>query len=108
MSSPWVKKLDRGHSDRLVKMAIQDLAEQVGLSPDSDAIKLVSVTPVTWPDASLGYTRLTGRKVVAGYVPGFQIILNYGNKDYDYHSGFGRVVCVPPGKGQPPLPADTL
>jgi hypothetical protein len=108
MSSAWIKSIDRGNRDRLVKLATQDLADQLGIDPDSGGITLLSINPVTWADANLGYTRITGRKVVAGYVPGFQIVLGYGTRDYEYHSGFGQVVYVPPGKGQPPLPADAI
>ena len=105
MSSAWITKIDRGNRDRLVKLAMEDLAERLGL--DLEPITLKSLTNVTWLDMSMGYPQ-PGRKVAPGYVPGFQIILTHAGKDYDYHSGFGRVVYVPEGKGQPPLPADAI
>ncbi len=107
MSSTWTRSIDRGNRDRLVNLAKQDLAEREGIDPDSDVISVKSVTPVTWLDMAMGYPQ-PGRKVAPGLVPGFQIILLYGNQEYDYHSGFGRVVYVPPGKGQAPLPADAI
>lgn len=107
MGAVWTRSIDRGNRDRLVKLATADLAERVGVDPESDLITLRSVTPVTWLDMTLGYPR-PGRKVAPGYVPGFQIILVFGGQEYDFHSGFGQVVYVPKGKGQPPLPADAI
>lgn len=105
MSSAWIGKIDRGNRDRLVQLAMQDLAERLEIDPET--ITLKNLTNVTWLDMSMGYPQ-PGRKVAPGYVPGFQIILTHGGQDYDYHSGFGRVVYVPAGKGQPPLPADAI
>ncbi len=107
MGSAWMQNIDRGNREHLIEMARRDLAERESISPTSDQITEKSVTPVVWLDMAMGYPQ-PGRKVAPGYVPGFQIILNYGGRDYDYHTGFGRVVYVPPGKGQPPLPADAM
>lgn len=107
MGSAWLRTIDRGNQEHLVNMARRDLAEQAGTAPDDQAIVVKSVTPVTWLDMQMGYPQ-PGRKVAPGYVPGFQIILSYNGQDYDYHSGFGRVVYVPGGKSQPPLPADAI
>src|SRR5690349_21315749 len=107
MSATWVRSADRGNREELVQLAREDLAQRLEIAPDSALITVKSVTPVTWLDMTLGYP-LPGRKVAPGYVPGYQIILSHGSQQYDYHSGFGRVVYVPPGKGQPPLPADML
>jgi hypothetical protein len=107
MGSAWLGSIDKENRERLVSLAVRDLAEQEGIDPASGLITVKSVTPVTWQDMNLGYPR-PGRKVAPGYVPGFQIILEYNSREYDYHSGFGRVVYVPPGKGQPPLPAEAI
>lgn len=101
----WIKSADRGNRERLIELAKEDLAERVEASPAD--ITVTSVTPVTWLDMALGYPQ-PGRKVAPGYIPGYQIILSHGGQGYDYHSGFGRVVYVPKGKGQPPLPANTI
>ena len=107
MSATWVRSADRGNREKIIQLAREELAQRFEIEPDSPSISVKSVTPVTWLDMMLGYP-LPGRKVAPGYVPGYQIILSYGSQEYDYHSGFGRVVYVPPGKGQPPLPADML
>ena len=101
----WVRSADKANRERLVQLATEDLAKREGTEPSFITVK--SVTAVTWADMALGYPQ-PGRKVAPGYVPGYQIILNYEGRDFDYHSGFGRVVYVPAGKGQPPFPANML
>lgn len=101
----WVRSVDRGNREQLIELAKEDLAEREEIDPS--AISVETVAPVTWLDMTLGYP-MPGRKVAPGYVPGYQIILQYGGRRYDYHAGFGRVVYVPAGKGQPPLPADVI
>lgn len=108
MSLPnWVRTADRGNKDKIVQLAIKDLAERVGENENNSLITVKEVVPVTWEDMALGYPP-PGRKPAPGLIPGYQITLLYGNREYDYHSGFGRVVYVPAGKGRPPLPADEL
>ncbi len=101
----WVRGADKESRERMVKLAIEDLVKRE--DTPAELVKVVSVTPVTWQDMAMGYPQ-PGRKVAPGYVPGYQIILSYESREYDYHSGFGRVVYVPPGKGQAPLPANML
>lgn len=105
MSATWVRSADRGNREKMIEMAVRDLTEREGVDPK--LIEVKSVTPVTWEDMALGYPQ-PGRKVAPGYVPGYQIILTLGGREFDYHSGFGRVVYVPAGKGQAPFPADML
>ncbi len=103
----WVRSADRGNREKMIELARADLAQRLEVEADSALIVVESVTPVTWQDMTMGYP-LPGRKVAPGYVPGYQIILSYGGQKYDYHSGFGRVLYVPPGKGQQPFPANML
>lgn len=108
MSLPtWVRSADRGNRDRIVQLAIRDLAERLGEDENNGTITLKEIVPVTWPNMELGYPQ-PGRKAAPGVVPGYRITLEHNSREYDYHSGFGRVVFVPPGKGLPPLPADEL
>ncbi len=103
----WVRSADRGNREKMIELARQDLADRVGVDPTSPLITVESVAPVTWLDMTMGYP-LPGRKVAPGVIPGYQIFLSYGSQSYDYHTGFGRVLYVPPGKGQQPLPANML
>ncbi len=102
----WVKGATRNSQEKMVQLSKEDLAEYLGL-PDASQIKLVEVTPVTWRDPDLGYPS-PGIKKQQGLVPGFQIFLEYSGREYEYHASFNRVVYVPAGKGQPPLPANAL
>lgn len=103
--SVWARSADKQSKERMVNLAKLDLAQMVETNPDY--IEIVEVKPVVWFDASLGYPQ-PGKKVVPGYVPGFQITLRYSERNYDYHTSFNRITYVPAGKGQPPLPAETL
>jgi len=108
MSLPnWARTADRGNKERLTQLAMRDLAERVGEDVTSGAITVKEIVPVTWEDMSLGYPS-PGRRPAPGLIPGYQIILLHSGREYDYHSGFGRVLYVPPGKGRPALPADEL
>jgi hypothetical protein len=105
MSAVWVRSADRGNREKMVELAKRDLADREEI--DETTIEVESVTPVTWEDMSLGYPQ-PGRKFAPGYVPGYQIILTVAGREFDYHSGFGRVVYVPPGKGQAPFPPNMV
>ena len=108
MSLPnWVRTADRGNKEKITKLAIKDLAERVGEEVSDANITVKEIVPVTWEDMSLGYTQ-PGRKPAPGVIPGYQITLLHNGREYDYHTGFGRVVFVPAGKGRPPLPADAV
>ena len=101
----WVRSADKANRERIIQLAIEDLVKREGARADLVTVK--SVEAVTWEDMAMGYPQ-PGRKVAPGYVPGYQIILSYESREFDYHSGFGRVVYVPPGKGQAPFPANML
>ncbi|MEI7553685.1 hypothetical protein [Candidatus Chlorohelix sp.] len=106
----WVKGATRNSQDKMVQRAKEDLARVVGIEDMPELvskIKLVSVTPVTWPDSQLGYLQ-AGLKKQQGINPGFLIKLDYSGREYTYHTSFSRVVYVPVGKGMPPLPANAM
>ncbi len=73
----------------VVDMAIQNLSERLKI-PASD-IQLVSEDAVDWPDTSLGFPE-KGMMYAQVITPGFKIILKAGNKLYEYHSDYKRVV----------------
>jgi hypothetical protein len=105
----WIKGATRNSQDKMVQLAKEDLAEYLGIpETDLELIKLVEVTAVTWKDPDLGYPPRAGSKKQQGLTPGFLIYLSYSGREYQYHSSFSRVVFVPAGKGQTPLPASAL
>lgn len=83
----------------LVDPAIQDLAVRLGVAPQ--AIDVVEVSEVDWPDASLGCPApdMGYAQVIT---PGMQVILANGGQSYVYHgrSPNDLFLCGPEG----PLP----
>jgi hypothetical protein len=80
--------------------AIDDLAGRLGVAPE--AITVVEVNEVEWPDASLGCPApdMGYAQVIT---PGVQVILESGGQTYDYH---GRslddlFMCGPDGPVAP-------
>ena len=60
-----------------------DLAERLQIDPD--AIKLVSVEAVDWPDGCLG-VQTPGVMCTMVITPGYRVILEAGGKQYEYHT----------------------
>lgn len=73
-------------------LAVAHLAQLLGVSPD--AITVVSVEEVTWPDTSLGCPQ-PGMMYTQVLTPGYRLVLEAGGKTYEYHAGRGRVVSCP-------------
>lgn len=73
----------------LVAMAREDLMTRV--DDPSNPIKLSGLTPVQWPDASLGCAR-PGEAYAQVVTDGFVIELEHDENQYAYHAGNGRVV----------------
>jgi hypothetical protein len=65
-------------------MIVADAATIAGVDPD--AVKLVSVKPVTWPDGSLGCPK-PGVMYTQSVVPGFHVIVRAGDQKLDYRVG---------------------
>lgn len=84
----------------LVAPAIQDLAVRLGVAPE--AVDVVEVTEVDWPDASLGCPApdMGYAQVIT---PGMQVILQSGGQSYAYHgrSPNDLFLCGPDGPVPP-------
>jgi len=79
---------------KAVELATQDLAQTEGIPRET--MRLVSVEPVEWSDASLGCPEpeMVYAQVIT---PGFLIILEAKGKTFEYHTDAGRFVvqCQP-------------
>ena len=84
----------------LVEKAKEDLAQRLSISLSQ--IDLVEATQVVWPDASLGCPQ-KGMAYAEVLTPGYLIILNADDKDYEYHASKDTQViyCENP---TPPIP----
>ena len=74
---------------RLADLARQDLATRLGIDPA--AVKIASVQPRSWPDASLGCPE-PGRSYAQVVTAGFLIELEAQGRTYRYHSDRKRIV----------------
>jgi hypothetical protein len=85
-----------------VSVVKSDLASALGAPPDQ--IRIVEVITQSWGDQSLGCDARTG-VFQAVPVPGYRILLSYGNELYRYHTDqHGHFVrCVEPGKPLGPI-----
>jgi hypothetical protein len=71
----------------LVIQVKNDLAQRLGV--EADQIDLVELTPVVWPDGSLGCPE-PGMAYTQVQVEGLLIRLRAGKRIYAYHSGGGQ------------------
>lgn len=71
----------------VVERCKEDLAEV--LKVGAGDIQLKSVEDETWPDGSLGYPTQGGFYTQA-VMEGYRIVLVYGGKEYEYHTGSYR------------------
>ena len=74
---------DWGQTQPLVQKAVADLMPR--LAVPMDAIKVVSVEQVMWPDSSMGCPK-AGQAYLTVIVPGYQIILEVDGKTFAYHT----------------------
>lgn len=90
-------------AEQLVRLAQEDLAQKLGLAPE--AIRLVSVEAVNWPDTSLGCPQ-PGMMYAQVITLGFRVVLEVEGKKYEYHTDAGRFVVLCGGDGLPfdPVP----
>lgn len=92
-------------AEQAVQLAREELARQLGLAPE--AIRLVSVQAVEWPDTSLGCPQ-PGMMYAQVITPGFRVILEAAGEQYEFHTDQGGAVelceaehptSAPPTKG---------
>jgi hypothetical protein len=88
---------------RLAAGAQADLAKRRGVA--IDAIEVVEVRSVTWPDPSLGCPQ-PGMAYRQVQVDGVLIRLRVDGKIFNYHGGSGRApfLCEQPADDTVPLP----
>jgi hypothetical protein len=81
----------------LVTQARKDLARRLSLEPE--ALELVEISEVVWPDASLGCPQ-PGKNYPAVTREGYRIRLRSGKRIYRYHGGQGGVpfLCEHPAR----------
>lgn len=75
---------DWGPAQPLVEAVVANLAGRLNLPPEQ--IRVVQVTERMWPDSSIGCPQ-PGQMYLQVITPGYQIILEAGGRQYDYHTG---------------------
>jgi hypothetical protein len=77
-------------------LAIADLASRLGV--ETGSISTIRSEAKTWPDGSLGCPE-PGMSYTQALVEGWQILLEYQDRVYDYHAGGGEpFLCPSPDK----------
>lgn len=89
----------------LIEKAKEDLAQRLSISLSQ--IDLVEATEVVWPNASLGCPQ-PGMAYAEVLTPGYLILLNADNKEYQYHTSRSTEViyCENPTPPIPGTPGD--
>jgi hypothetical protein len=87
----------------LIDKATQDLAQRLSIS--ATQINIVNATEVVWPDGSLGCPQ-KGMAYIQVLTPGYLIVLEVDNNNYEYHANKGTFVIycrnpAPPILGTP-------
>ncbi len=81
----------KGASPAMVDLAKKDLAQRLSVAVDQ--ITVVSSEYVDWPDSSLGCPE-PGMAYSQVITPGYRIILQQGQKQYDYHTGLRSTLVL--------------
>ncbi|NIN63259.1 MAG: hypothetical protein GTO63_00790, partial [Anaerolineae bacterium] len=76
---------------KVVQLAKEDLARKANVAPE--AITLVSIDAVNWPDTSLGCPE-PGMMYAQVITPGFLVVLESRDQTYEYHSNEGELVIL--------------
>lgn len=90
----------------LITTATDDLANRISISKDQIQIK--EATEVVWPNSSLGCPQ-PGMVYAEVLTPGYLILLNANNQDYEYHAGKNSEAfyCENPTPPVPGMSGDT-
>lgn len=92
--------LTHGLSADMLSAMRADAARRTGAA--ADAVRVLSVQPVTWPDASIGCPQ-PGMAYAQVLVPGWLVRLEAGGRPFGYHAArAGRWVMCPAEQAQPP------
>jgi len=84
-------------AQHVVALAHEDLAQRLGLKPE--AIQVVSVQAVDWPDTSLGCPE-PGMMYAQVITPGYRVMLEAESRRYEYHTDtVHHVILCQPGTG---------
>src|SRR5574338_808152 len=78
-------------SETMVQMSIDYLHEKFSLAADSVSVN--EVTPMTWPDASLGCPK-KGVLYIQAVTPGFQILLEADGHLFTFHTDEDSIVTL--------------
>jgi len=84
----------------------EDLAKRLSITMAE--IIVVDASEVVWPDSSLGCPQ-KGMAYLQVLTPGYLILLEYSNNQYEYHAGLGQVFiyCTNPTAPIPSPPGST-
>jgi len=90
----------------LIEKAKTDLAQRLSISESE--ISVVDARDVVWSNASLGCPQ-PGMLYAEGLTPGYLVLLNTNNKDYEYHTGKNSdpFLCENPTSPVPGMAGDT-
>ena len=78
-------------AEDIIRLARQDLAQRAGVA--FEAIQLLSVEAVQWPDASLGCPQ-PGMMYAQVVTPGFRLVLEAEGTQFNYHADTSRFVVL--------------
>jgi len=90
----------------LIATATDDLAKRISIPKDQ--IQTKEATEVVWPNSSLGCPQ-PGMVYAEVLTPGYLILLNANNQDYEYHAGKNSEAfyCENPTPPVPGMSGDT-
>ena len=96
-----------GIPTHILDLVRTEAARLAGVSVDE--VGVVAATQVTWGDGSLGCP-LPGEMYTQVLVPGYQIILQAGEEEYDFRASANGDfrVCDQPGSSVPPAGGSNL
>ena len=83
--------------DRVVHLLRSSLSNDLDLDDTSDALPLVKIQPVTWPDTCLGLRETLGH-CIQQPTPGFLVVLTDGQTNYTFHTDYSGLIA-----GQEPI-----